>query len=102
MLRRVLVALMLSVFLDLVLSQCTEKYTPWLLRGTCTDTCGGYGQQKMVRLCATGCTCTGDLVQYVQCGDTLCAFPRATCNTISSMKKVLVGATWVCGFQKGQ
>ncbi|CAJ0929649.1 unnamed protein product, partial [Mesorhabditis belari] len=80
---------------------CIEKYTPWLTRGVCNDTCGGYGQMQLIRACVTGCTCQGPFTMYTLCAQALCAFPRATCDTSVGLAKYLYGTNWYCGFGNG-
>ncbi|CAJ0582412.1 unnamed protein product, partial [Mesorhabditis spiculigera] len=80
---------------------CVEQYSPWMTRGVCNDTCGGYGQMQLVRACLTGCTCEGPFQMQIRCAQALCEFPRATCDTSVGLAKYLFGTNWYCGFGNG-
>ncbi|CAJ0941781.1 unnamed protein product, partial [Mesorhabditis belari] len=96
--KQVLLGLAVStLFFIAVYAECQEIYTPWVLRGSCNDTCGGYGVQKMIRACTTGCNCQGPFVQWTLCNANPCDFPRIPCG--NGLGRVSVNGTGiVCGY----
>ncbi|CAJ0929372.1 unnamed protein product, partial [Mesorhabditis belari] len=89
--KQVLLGLAVStLFFIAVYAECQEIYTPWVLRGSCNDTCGGYGVQK-------DDPSLGPFVQWTLCNANPCDFPRIPCG--NGLGRVSVNGTGiVCGY----